>query len=287
MLSHGLLMKTRLYAKKKWGQHFLIRPDVVEEIVRTSGGQAGETVWEIGPGEGVLTAMLLEAGCRVVASEVDPRACSLLRARFGHRSELILHEGDVMEWSDADIVDRVPSGARVVANLPYNIATPLLGRLFQHRQRWQSLTLMVQLEVAERLCATPQDGKAYGPLSLLGALGFQATLAFRVPPSAFRPPPKVDSAVLHLIPRESGLEPAEEAAFLNWSRRLFQSRRKTLWNNIQSAFPEWRQQPGLQERVGQQRPENLTFENWLELFKEYRCFQNTPSSSSPSASSAP
>ena len=277
-------MKTRLYAKKKWGQHFLIRPDVVERIVETSGGGPGDVVWEIGPGEGVLTALLLDSGCQVVASEVDPRACSLLRARFGTRSELILHEGDVMDWSDDDLVARVPEGARVVANLPYNIATPLLGRLFQHRSRWTSLTLMVQLEVAERFCATPQEGKAYGPLSLLGALGFGATLAFRVPPSAFRPPPKVDSAVLHLIPRASGLDAAEEEAFLHWSRRLFQSRRKTLWNNIQSAFPEWRQQPGLQERVGQQRPENLTFENWLELFKEYRCFQNTRSRSSSSSS---
>ncbi|MGA1599754.1 MAG: 16S rRNA (adenine(1518)-N(6)/adenine(1519)-N(6))-dimethyltransferase RsmA [bacterium] len=268
-------MPSTLYAKKKWGQHFLVRESVVERIAQTSGVQAGDVVWEIGPGEGALTEKLLKAGCTVIATEVDPRACEWLTRRFTGVPEFILHAGDVMEWSEEQVSERIPQDSLLVANLPYNIATPLMVRLFANRQRWTSLTLMVQQEVAERFCATSKDGKAYGPLSLLGGLGFEARIAFSVLPEAFRPPPKVRSAVLHLIPRNSGMSPAQEQDFLGWSRRLFQARRKTLWNNVQSAFPQWTRDERLRERLGQLRPENLDLPQWLELFQEFQCFQES------------
>ncbi|MEE2715930.1 MAG: 16S rRNA (adenine(1518)-N(6)/adenine(1519)-N(6))-dimethyltransferase RsmA [SAR324 cluster bacterium] len=262
---------------RKWGQHFLKRPSVAERILETAGAEAGIPVWEIGPGPGMLTAALRERGARVLAVEVDPELAAELRERFRGDEGFRLIEGDVLALS-LDVLEEWESGPwKVVANLPYNISTPLFFRMLAERRRWQSLTLMVQWEVAERLCAGPDDGKAYGVLALAAELGFERRIAFKVPPEAFQPPPKVESAVVHLVPVESGLSNEEETQFLGWIRCLFQQRRKTLFRNLKRCSPEWVQQAGaaLQDTVKMRRPEDLSYAEWRELFAWY-CAENSP-----------
>ena len=139
------------------------------------------------------------------------------------------------------------------------------------RKAWQSLTIMVQLEVAERICASPDSGKIYGPLSLVGALGFERNFIKIISPDSFRPAPKVDSAIIQLIPHSSSLSHEEEKQFLKWSHLLFQQRRKTLLNGIRRHFPEWFQncENSLREKYGRRRPETLDFSEWLMLFSNY------------------
>ena len=130
---------------------------------------------------------------------------------------------------------------------------------------------MVQLEVAERICASPDSGKIYGALSLVGALGFERNIIKIISPDSFRPAPKVDSAIIQLIPHLSILTHEEEKQFLKLSHLLFQQRRKTLLNAIRRHFPEWFQnsENSLRDKYGLRRPESLDFSEWLMLFSDY------------------
>ena len=129
-------------------------------------------------------------------------------------------------------------------------------------------TVMVQLEVGERLCAIPKSGKAYGPLSLAGAIGFEKQIVKIISPECFFPSPKVDSCVIHLLPRNSGLKIEEEKLFLKWSHLLFQNRRKTLLNGIRKHYPEWFQkcEGYLSKEYGMRRPETLDVNEWMNLY---------------------
>ena len=258
-------------AKKKWGQNFLIQKEVVDSIVQAADVKNGESVLEIGPGLGMLTTALLECNSEVTALEIDPELCRKLRKRFENEKRFTLLEMDAMELSPQALAGLIPAPAKVVANLPYNIATPLILRMLPVRNAWQSLTLMVQFEVAERICATPASGKAYGPLSLVGALGFESAIIKKIPPESFKPVPKVDSAVIRLLPHESGLTPENEKRFLKWSQLLFQQRRKTLMNGIRQHFPEWHEihRDSLRDNFGLRRPETLEFNEWIKLFIDY------------------
>jgi len=249
-------------AKKKWGQNFLIDQKVVETIVQAADVKNEESILEIGPGLGTLTRALLERNSHVTAVEIDPELCVKLRQRFVKEERFTLCEMDVMELAPEALANLIPASGKVVANLPYNIATSLM---------WQSLTLMVQFEVAERICATPESGKSYSPLSLVGELGFEKKIIKIVHPESFRPAPKVDSAVIRLIPRNSGLTPENEKRFLRWSQLLFQQRRKTLMNGIRQHYPEWYQNCGdsLRDKFELRRPETLDFNEWMKLFSDY------------------
>jgi 16S rRNA (adenine1518-N6/adenine1519-N6)-dimethyltransferase len=258
-------------AKKKWGQNFLIQQEVVDSIVQAAVVKNGDSILEIGPGLGILTTALLECNSEVTAVEIDPELCRKLRKRFENEKRFTLLEMDAMELSPQALAGLIPAPAKVVANLPYNIATPLILRMLPVRNAWQSLTLMVQFEVAERICATPASGKAYGPLSLVGALGFESAIIKKIYPESFKPVPKVDSAVIRLLPHESGLTPENEKRFLKWSQLLFQQRRKTLMNSIRQHFPEWYEnnRDSLRDNFGLRRPETLDFNEWIKLFSDY------------------
>jgi 16S rRNA (adenine1518-N6/adenine1519-N6)-dimethyltransferase len=258
-------------AKKKWGQNFLIQQEVVDSIVQAADVKNGDSILEIGPGLGMLTTALLECNSEVTAVEIDPELCQKLRKRFENEKRFTLLEMDAMELSPQALAGLIPAPAKVVANLPYNIATPLILKMLPVRNAWQSLTLMVQFEVAERICATPASGKSYGPLSLVGALGFESAIIKKIPPESFKPVPKVDSAVIRLLPHESGLTPENEKRFLKWSQLLFQQRRKTLMNGIRQHFPEWYENNGdsLRDNFGLRRPETLDFNEWIKLFSDY------------------
>ena len=258
-------------AKKKWGQHFLKSKSIAESIVQAADVQHGDHILEIGPGYGMLTQALLNFNATVTAVEIDPDLCAKLRKKFEKENNFTLFEHDVMKLETNEFEKLIKLPAKLVANLPYNIATALLLKLLPVRNAWESFTVMVQLEVGERLCAIPESGKTYGPLSLVGALGFEKQIVKIITPDCFFPSPKVDSCVIHLLPRNSGLTLEEEKLFLKWSHLLFQHRRKTLLNGIRKHYPEWFQncKEYLLEKYDMRRPGTLDFNEWMNLFYNF------------------
>ncbi|MCD8496912.1 MAG: 16S rRNA (adenine(1518)-N(6)/adenine(1519)-N(6))-dimethyltransferase RsmA [Alphaproteobacteria bacterium] len=193
-----------LRAEKKLGQNFLLDSNITDKIVRSAGDLGGVHAVEIGPGPGGLTRSILASkAASVTAIEFDQRAVTALQdLKRVYPDRLHIIHGDALE---ADLTALVPAPRAVIANLPYNIATPLtLGWLRQIRSNpenaFRSMTLMYQKEVAERLCAAPNT-KAYGRLSVITGWLCAAKRVYDLPPSAFTPPPKVTSSVVHFTPR--------------------------------------------------------------------------------------
>lgn len=223
-----VIARHQLGAVKALGQNFLLDLNLTARIARVAGPLEGVTVVEVGPGPGGLTRALLACGAaRVVAVERDARclpALAEIAAAYPGKLEVI--EGDALT---EDIAARVGGPARIIANLPYNVATPLLIgwlRAEPWPAWWTSATLMFQKEVAERIVATPEDD-AYGRLGVLAGWRTQAHIAFEVDPRAFVPAPKVTSAVVHLVPRPTPLA-CDLATLEKVTAAAFGQRRKML-----------------------------------------------------------
>jgi 16S rRNA (adenine1518-N6/adenine1519-N6)-dimethyltransferase len=223
-----------LSAKKSLGQNFLLDLNLTARIARAGGPLKGATVVEVGPGPGGLTrALLAEGAQRVIAIERDARAIAALEeiaAHYPGRLEIV--SGDALEF---DARGRLSGErARVIANLPYNIATALLiGWLTEPWPPWyDALVLMFQREVAERIVATP-GGKTYGRLSVLANWRCETKIMFDVAPSAFVPPPKVTSSVVRLIPRSAPLA-CDAGALQKVTEAAFGQRRKMLRQSLKS-----------------------------------------------------
>jgi 16S rRNA (adenine1518-N6/adenine1519-N6)-dimethyltransferase len=219
-----------LSASKALGQNFLLDEQLLDRIARVPGDLAGETVYEVGPGPGGLTRALLRAGARVVAVERDRRCLPALdEVNDASGGRLRVLEADALTVDETAEVGR---GAHIVSNLPYNVGTALLVRWLGGGvwpPWWASLTLMFQLEVAERIAARAGSG-AYGRLAVLAQWRSQARIAMKVHRSAFVPPPKVMSAVVHIVPkpapagvRAETLEALTGAAFGQRRKMLRQS----------------------------------------------------------------
>jgi 16S rRNA (adenine1518-N6/adenine1519-N6)-dimethyltransferase len=195
-------------------------------VARQAGDLAGRHVLEIGPGPGGLTrALLRTAAAAITAVEIDARAVAVLAdLAAASAGRLRIVAGDAL---DLDLAGLVAAPRQVVANLPYNVGSPLLVRLLRQAGAWERLTLMFQLEVAERICAAPDSG-AYGRLAVLAQATTRPALAFRVPPHAFVPPPKVRSAVVVLVPLPQQPPPALLAALERVTQAAFGQRRKML-----------------------------------------------------------
>ncbi|MCC6717610.1 MAG: 16S rRNA (adenine(1518)-N(6)/adenine(1519)-N(6))-dimethyltransferase RsmA [Acetobacteraceae bacterium] len=215
-----------LDARRSLGQHFLLDSNLVGRIVRQAGELAGRHVVEVGPGPGGLTRALLDSAAEtVVAVEVDPRAAgAIAELAAACPGRLVLVEGDALAL---DLAALVPAPRQIIANLPYNIASPLLVGWLKQASSWERLTLMFQQEVAERICAAPGSG-AYGRLSVLTQWLCRAELRLRIPPAAFVPPPKVWSAVAVLTPHAIQPPPALFAAMERLTAAAFGQRRKML-----------------------------------------------------------
>lgn len=222
-----------LAARKSLGQHFLLDPAVCARIAGLAGSLEGRQVLEVGPGPGGLTRALLDSpAAHVVAVELDRRAiAALAELAEAYPGRLTVVEGDAMKARTEDLLPQAPR--RVVANLPYNVGTPLLIGWIKQAALFESLTLMFQQEVAERICAAP-DTDAYGRLSVLAQWRCECRMAMRLPPGAFTPPPKVWSAVVHLTPRPEAPEAGLLAAMEKLTAAAFGQRRKMLRSSLKA-----------------------------------------------------
>lgn len=226
---HALLRKHGLQPKHSWGQNFLVDASVYDFIVKAAEVRAGERVVEIGAGLGTLTARLVAAGAQVIAVERDRDMVAVLRAEL---PELELLEQNAMDLDLAPLAAQAGGPVTVVGNLPYNIASPLVLRLLVQHRSLRRLIVMLQREVAERMVAPP-GGAAYGALSVLCQTWARGKLLRRVPPTAFLPPPKVESALVRLepAPPDAALIP-DEARYRRVIDAAFQMRRKQLRNAL-------------------------------------------------------
>ncbi|MBW1877810.1 MAG: ribosomal RNA small subunit methyltransferase A [Deltaproteobacteria bacterium] len=218
-------------ARRRFGQHFLWRRDVVRRIVRGARVKEGDQVLEVGPGLGILTEALVQTGAQVTAVEVDRDLAGFIRDTF---PSVRLVVGDALRLDLGDVCPG--SGWKVVSNLPYNIGTPLVLSLVRQPATFHSLTVMLQKEVADRLLASPGT-KAYGALTV--QVGARARVRFvtRVPSSAFHPRPKVESGVVRLeILPEPEVGPAGPEAFDRVVRAAFSQRRKTIANSLGARY---------------------------------------------------
>ncbi|MCA3338122.1 MAG: 16S rRNA (adenine(1518)-N(6)/adenine(1519)-N(6))-dimethyltransferase RsmA [Roseomonas sp.] len=215
-----------LNARKALGQHFLLDPVICARIAALAGDLAGRHVLEVGPGPGGLTRALLDtAAASVLAVELDARAVVALQELVAaYPSRLRVREADAL---GVDPAEALPAPRRIIANLPYNVASPLLVRWLRSAAALEGMTLMFQLEVAERITAAPATS-AYGRLAVLAQWRCRCDLLLRLPPGAFSPPPKVWSAVVGFVPHAEDPPPELFAAMEKLTAAAFGQRRKML-----------------------------------------------------------
>lgn len=217
-------------ARRRLGQHFLFDPSILRRIIDVAGINEADTVVEIGPGHGRLTRMLSRVASKVYAIEVDTALYNRLKEELKDYDNIVLIHGDALRFSYGEI-----GPFKVVANIPYYITTPLLFKLLENKNLI-SMTLTVQKEVAERIIATPNT-KSYGTLSVMVQYHGEPSLRFIIPRGAFRPPPKVDSAVIRIDTlTEPRVRVRDEELFFRIVRTAFGQRRKTLSNALKTLL---------------------------------------------------
>lgn len=275
--------------KPKLGQHFLNSPDAAKQIVTALGDTSQSTVLEIGPGKGILTSMLAREARRLIAVELDRVLAAQLRLKFGMARNVEIIEADVLAIDFDSLfgpkpglgrpgIEIKPQPVKVVGNLPYYITSDILLRLFEFAKYFDSIVIMVQKEVADRIAAEP-GGRDYGMLSATAQLYARVENLFTIPPAAFSPPPKVHSSVVRLTidPQQERLGVAGDG-FTDFLRQSFGQKRKTLWNNLRAKYEE----PGLKRALAEAhvkpsaRAETLSLE---ESAAVYRALHRSPSES--------
>ena len=278
--TQAILNQYRLSAKKSLGQNFLTDLNVLNDIVTAANLGPEDNVIEIGPGIGGLTELLAQHAKSVLAFEIDGNLLPVLDETLAPYSNITILNQDILKANLPDtVIEYFGKGekVKVVANLPYYITTPIVMDLIQNPVEFEQIVVMMQKEVAERLTATPGH-KAYGSLSVVVQQLTNPEIAFTVPNTAFIPAPKVDSAIVSLVPAkpEERLQPYDQKKFIGFVRGSFMHRRKSLWNNLQGVFgktPEIKDQitvaltaldidPGI-------RPEQLTVEQFVLLTNQF------------------
>lgn len=223
-------------ARKRFGQNFLFDQYVIDQIVTAIGPQAHENMVEIGPGLGALTEPVVELVERLNVIELDRDLAQRLREHPVLQHKLNIIEQDALKFDFSSLASH--SKMRVFGNLPYNISTPLMFHLFSFSQHIEDMHFMLQLEVVKRLCASHGD-TLYGKLSVMAAYYCHATPVVMVPPSAFKPPPKVDSAVIRLVPHS---QPPVQLHSVQTLEQVvgaaFNQRRKTVRNSLKNLIDE-------------------------------------------------
>ncbi|MFN7272721.1 MAG: 16S rRNA (adenine(1518)-N(6)/adenine(1519)-N(6))-dimethyltransferase RsmA [Gammaproteobacteria bacterium] len=222
-----------VFARKRFGQHFLHDARIIDRIVEAIGPRPGDALVEIGPGHGALTAPLLAAAGRLDAIEIDRDLAATLRERYSAQV-LTLHGADALRFDFAALAAARGQRLRVVGNLPYNISTPLLFHLLATPAAIRDLHIMLQKEVIDRICAEPGSDD-YGRLTVMLAPWMRAEHLFDVGPGAFNPPPRVWSAVARLTMREAPAFPVD-ARYGRVVAAAFSQRRKTLRNALRNLL---------------------------------------------------
>lgn len=249
-------------AKKRFGQNFLHDKHIVDRIVSAIAPQDGQQIIEIGPGQGALTSPLLVEHPQLTAIEIDRDLIAGLKTRFAHYPDFNLLEGDALQM-DYGALAKTHYALRLVGNLPYNLSTPLMFHLLSFGNLIKDMHFMLQKEVVDRLSAKP-GSKAYGRLSVMVQLRSAVQPLFLVPPTAFKPAPKVESMVVRLTPHK---DPAHSVTnvvlFDNVVNRCFQQRRKTLRNCLKTFLdPEKMRELDMSLAV---RPDTLSVEDFVTL----------------------
>jgi 16S rRNA (adenine1518-N6/adenine1519-N6)-dimethyltransferase len=217
--------------RKRFGQHFLRDPGVIDAIVRAIRPADSDTIVEIGPGEGAITQSLAASAGALHLIELDRDLAAQLRRNFAERAHVTVHEADALQFDYSTIQGPL----RVVGNLPYNISTPLLFHLLQYRNCISDMHFMLQKEVVDRMAASPGT-KAYGRLGIMLGCHFNIEALFDVDPLAFEPPPEVMSSVVRLTPLPAGTyDIRDEKALSALVARAFSQRRKTIRNALKDV----------------------------------------------------
>lgn len=217
--------------RKRFGQHFLRDPGVIDAIVRAIAAADADTVVEIGPGEGVMTRPLAARCGALHAIELDRDLAARLRQDLGDRANVTIHEADALDFDYASL----PGPLRIVGNLPYNISTPLLFVLLEYRDMIVDMHFMLQKEVVDRMAAQP-GSKAYGRLGIMLGCHFAIEALFDVDPRAFEPPPEVISSVVRLVPLPAGTyEIRDQQRLSRLVAQAFSQRRKTIRNSLRGT----------------------------------------------------
>jgi len=219
-------------AKKSLGQHFLCDPEIVSHIIEVSAPRPGETVLEIGPGQGVLTFPLVASGADIVAVELDRRLAPELAQALASYPNFRVIEADILS------VDPKTIGLQkfsLVGNLPYNITTPVMEWLLRNHEAIDRAVLMMQKEVAQRM-ASPSGKKARSSISVITSLYYDSDVTKMVPPAAFEPPPQVDSAVVRFVHHDRKYDVGDALRFEKFVRSCFVGKRKNLLNNLIAAY---------------------------------------------------
>lgn len=220
-------------AKKSLGQHFLIDPLIINHIIDAINPKSGDTILEIGPGEGVLTLPLVNSGADIIAIELDRRLAPRLAKQFSANKNFRIEETDILKVDPRDIdLDDFA----VIGNLPYNITTPIMDWLMGYHAQINRAVFMMQKEVAERVISPPGK-KARSTISVLTSLYFDSEIICPVPPDSFRPPPKVDSTVVKFTRHNRQYQISDLKRFEKFVRNSFAGKRKSLLNNLNSAYP--------------------------------------------------
>jgi len=258
-----------VYAKKSFGQNFLVDGNYIDKIISALVPQAGETIIEIGAGRGALTEKLIESGANVIAIELERDMIAVLREQFSGNENFRLVESDALKIDFQELVklENQKPKIKLVANLPYYLSTAILQKLIGQRDVFSEMILMFQREVVERITAQVGNSER-GFLSVLVQAYLETEKLFDVPPSAFRPSPKVNSGVVRLKPKADS-DIKNESLFRDLISAAFLQKRKTIFNNFKNAAPDLREKIGdLQQLLENcriapnRRAETLTIEEW-------------------------
>lgn len=254
-----------MYAKRSFGQNYLIDQTYIDKVVGALSLQTGETVVEIGAGRGALTEGLLATGANVVAVEIDRDLHPILNERFAALSNFRLIADDILQVDIARLFAEVSitPPAKLIGNLPYNISTAILQRVIDARELFSTAVFMFQREVVERITALPGNSER-GFFTVITESAFNAVNLFNVPPAAFSPRPKVWSSVVSLTPKPRSV--GDELKFRRLVSMAFAQKRKTILNNLKQYSPVAEQALTASGIDPRRRSETLTLDEWFTLF---------------------
>ena len=272
--TNEILKKFGLYAKKSYGQNFIIEPTIVEKIASLSSTDKNGCVIEIGPGIGALTEQLAIISSKVIAYEIDDRLIDVLNYSLADYDNVEVIHQDFLKTDLSDKLKQLNedyNSVRVCANLPYYITTPILFKLFEYRESIDSITVMMQKEVADRFKAEV-NSQSYNALSIIVQYLYNVKQVMKIPKTIFNPKPKIDSAVVEFIPRDIDNPVENEEEFFLFVKACFKQRRKTLYNNLK-VYTDDKElslkiitECGFKENV---RAQEIDIEGFKRLFTSY------------------